>query len=81
MVEAAPFRGRLMPMHVHVVSSLTADDEDRFALLVLETLARMLDALPVTYAIRIDTASEHFYARSTEPQRRHSSEPEPGGKP
>ncbi len=44
-------------MEIHLVSSLTPDDESRLAPKVLAAIGRVLDGLPVTYSVRIETAS------------------------
>lgn len=44
-------------MHIRLVSSLTAADEDPVATRVIETLAELLAALPIAYSLRIETAS------------------------
>ena len=65
-------------MEIHLVSSLTADDESRLAPQVLAALERILDRLPVTYCVRIETSSGNEIHRShTAPPRdgRHLTEP------
>jgi hypothetical protein len=42
-------------MEIHLVSSLTPDDERRLALNVLEAIGGVMDGLPVSYAVRIRT--------------------------
>jgi hypothetical protein len=42
---------------IRLVSSLTAEDEDRFAPVILNALAELLDKAPVAYSIRIETAA------------------------
>lgn len=43
-------------MEIHLVSSLTPDDESRLAPVMLVAIGRILDRLPVTYSVRIETA-------------------------
>ena len=43
-------------MEIHLVSSLTPDDESRLAPAVLTAIGRILDRLPVTYSVRIETS-------------------------
>ncbi len=44
-------------MEIHLVSSLTPDDESRLAPKVLAAIGGVLDGLPVTYSVRIETAT------------------------
>ncbi len=44
-------------MEIHLVSSLTSDDEGRLAPSVLTAIGRVLDSLPVSYSLRIETAA------------------------
>jgi hypothetical protein len=43
-------------MEIHLVSSLTPDDESRLAARVLAAIEGVLDGLPVSYSVRIETA-------------------------
>ena len=43
-------------MEIHVVSSLTPDDESRLAAKMLAAIGGVLDGLPVSYSVRIETA-------------------------
>ena len=43
-------------MEIHLVSSLTPDDERRLAPAMLAAIGRVLDRLPVTYSVRVETA-------------------------
>jgi hypothetical protein len=45
--------GRLM--HIRVVSSLTPEDEGAIAPSILAMVRRLLDRLPIAYAIRVET--------------------------
>ncbi len=42
-------------MEIHLVSSLTPDDESRLAPKVLAAIGAVLDGLPVSYSVRIET--------------------------
>lgn len=43
-------------MEIHLVSSLTPDDENRLAPRVLAAIGEVLEHLPVSYSVRIETA-------------------------
>ena len=43
-------------MEIHLVSSLTPDDESRLAPRVLAAIGEVLEKLPVSYSVRIETA-------------------------
>jgi hypothetical protein len=43
-------------MEIHLVSSLTSDDESRLAPSMLAAIGRVLERLPVSYSLRIETA-------------------------
>jgi hypothetical protein len=43
-------------MEIHLVSSLTPDDENRLAPRVLQAIGDVLERLPVSYSVRIETA-------------------------
>jgi hypothetical protein len=43
-------------MEIHLVSSLTPDDESRLAPRVLAAIGSVLEGLPVSYSVRIVTA-------------------------
>jgi hypothetical protein len=43
-------------MEIHLVSSLTPDDENRLAPRVLKAIEDVLERLPVSYSVRIETA-------------------------
>ncbi len=43
-------------MEIHLVSSLTPDDESRLAPRVLAAIGEVLERLPVSYSVRIETA-------------------------
>ena len=44
-------------MDIRVVSSLTNDDEDRFAALVLNTMSELLGRTSAAYTVRIETST------------------------
>jgi len=44
-------------MEIHLISSLTPDDERRLAPAMLAAIGRVLDRLPVTYSVRLETAT------------------------
>jgi hypothetical protein len=44
-------------MEIHLVSSLTSDDESRLAPAVMAAIGRVLDRLPVSYSVRIQTTA------------------------
>jgi hypothetical protein len=43
-------------MEIHLVSSLTPDDETRLAPKVLAAIGDVLSGLPVSYSVRIETS-------------------------
>jgi len=51
-------------MQIQVVSTLTADDEDRVAEALIAWLADLLGSLPIGYALRIDTANAKVFRRT-----------------
>jgi hypothetical protein len=59
-------------MDIHFVSTLTPEDEDRYAPMVLAAVKAMLEPLPITYAVRIVTANglavQHTKADLVEPR-------------
>jgi hypothetical protein len=44
-------------MDIHFVSTLTPEDEDRYAPMVLAAVKAMLEPMPITYAVRIVTTN------------------------
>ena len=42
-------------MEIHLVSSMTPDDESRLAPRVLAAIGAVLERLPVSYSLRIET--------------------------
>lgn len=65
-----------MLMEIHVVSSLTPDDESRLAPKMLAAIGGVLDGLPVSYSVRIETAIGTAIHRSHRPAR-HAQADEP----
>lgn len=48
-------------MNIRFTSSLTPDDENRIAPVVLQAISTLLNALPIAYMIRIDTTDATVY--------------------
>jgi hypothetical protein len=48
-------------MNIRFTSSLTPEDENAFAPVLLNALAGILDLLPIAYMIRIDTSDAKVY--------------------
>jgi hypothetical protein len=48
-------------MDIHFVSTLTPEDEDMYAPTVLNAVRAILDAMPIAYTLRIETASSRVY--------------------
>jgi hypothetical protein len=48
-------------MNIRFTSSLTPDDENRIAPVVLQAISTLLNALPIAYMIRIDTTDAEVY--------------------
>ena len=44
-------------MDIHFISTLTPEDEDRYAPMVLAAVRALLDQMPISYAVRIVTAN------------------------
>ena len=42
-------------MNIRVISSLTDDDEDRFAPVLLKAMADLLKDMPITYSVHMET--------------------------
>ena len=51
-------------MDIHVVSTLTIEDEDRMADALVAALAELLDGLPIAYALRIETSGAKVLQRT-----------------
>jgi hypothetical protein len=50
-------------MQIRFISTLTADDETRFAPAVLAILGRLLDEFPIPYTLRIETSDSKVFQR------------------
>jgi len=48
-------------MEIRFVSSLTAEDENRFAPALLKAIGVLLDQLPIAYTIRIETTGAQVF--------------------
>lgn len=48
-------------MEIRFISSLTADDEDRYAPAVLKALSALLDQFPIAYTMRIETTGSQVF--------------------
>ncbi len=48
-------------MDIHFISTLTPEDEGRFAPMVLAAVKAILDPMPISYAIRIATADGRVF--------------------
>lgn len=48
-------------MNIRFTSSLTPDDENRLAPVVLQAVSTILNALPIAYLIRIDTEDSQVH--------------------
>ena len=45
-------------MHIELTSTLTQEDENRLAAVVLKALSGMLDMLPISYLVRVETTDQ-----------------------
>ena len=52
-------------MDIHLVSTLTSEDEERVAGTFLTALTELLDKLPIAYALRIETSGTQVMKRTT----------------
>ena len=48
-------------MNIRFTSTLTSEDENRIAPVILRALGDILDLLPVAYMVRIDTVDQQVY--------------------
>jgi hypothetical protein len=55
------------PMNIRLTSSLTPEDENAIAPALLSAMSKLLDLLPIAYALRIETADSHVYQHVGEP--------------
>lgn len=51
-------------MNIRFTSSLTPDDENRIAPLIVQAVAAVLTLLPIAFVIRIDTSDSKVYQAS-----------------
>ena len=51
-------------MNIRFISSMTNDDENRFASAVLNAMDELLRHLPIVYYVRIDTTAGRMLQRS-----------------
>ena len=51
-------------MDIRFVSSLTDDDEGRFAPVLLKAMADLLSTIPIAYSVRIETTRGKVFHRS-----------------
>jgi hypothetical protein len=51
-------------VNIRFISSLTDTDEDRFAHVLLKTMADLLSKMPITYFLRIETNRGKISQRS-----------------
>lgn len=65
-------------MNIRFVSSLTPEDEDRFAPQLLKAISALLDQLPIAYAIRIETSRSQLFEHSHAPAAASLDEPRLG---
>lgn len=45
-------------MHIELTSTLTQEDENRIAPAVLKALSAILDILPISYMVRVETTDQ-----------------------
>lgn len=55
-------------MDIRFISSLTPDDENRIAPSVLSAVASVLDLLPITYTLRVETVSGRTFQHGNSPE-------------
>lgn len=48
-------------MNIRFTSSLTPDDENAIAPALIAAMSKLLDLLPIAYALRIETSDSHVY--------------------
>ena len=64
-------------MEIHLVSSMTPDDESRLAPRVLAAIGAVLERLPVSYSLRIETAlGSAIHHNHTAPQNGTAAHPD-----
>ena len=67
-----------MHMNIRFISSLDADDELRFATAGLSALTKLLDAFPIAYTIRMETAAGNVFEHHHAPDASSVVTAEPG---
>jgi len=55
-------------MEIRFVSTLTAEEEERVVNALPITVASLLEHLPITYALRIETATDTFEFTNLRPE-------------
>lgn len=48
-------------MDIHFISTLTPEDEDRFAPVVIGAIKAILDVMPISYTIRLETGNARVF--------------------
>jgi hypothetical protein len=61
-------------MNIRLTSSLTPEDENAIAPALLAAMSKLLDMLPIAYALRIETSDAHVYQHVGEPAEQRSPE-------
>ena len=46
-------------VHIELTSTLTQEDENRLAGVILKALSGMLDMLPISYLVRVETTDQN----------------------
>jgi hypothetical protein len=54
-------------MQIRFISSVTPEDENAYAPIVLKVVASILDQLPIAYTIRIETAGAEVHQHTHPP--------------
>jgi len=54
-------------MDIRFISSLTAEDEEQFAPVLMKAVCTLLDQLPIAYTVRIETIGARTFAHSHAP--------------
>jgi hypothetical protein len=71
-----PLQAGAIAMDIHVVSTLTSDDEAQLAGTLLATLSQLLDSFPIAYALRVETSGALVLQRTNlTPTRTHERRP------
>ncbi len=47
-------------MDIHFISTLTPDDEDRLAVMIIEVAKGVLASLPISYKLRVETTGHRL---------------------